>query len=63
MFKEVEEYIRFLQNFGEVVRPQMPNFDISAYTDSEYTNALGLIMEDYKFVDDYELTIKYLKGE
>jgi len=49
--------------FGELTRPQMPKIDHSAYSDSEYKNAINDVMKDYENVDDFDITIKFLKGE
>ena len=63
MLEEVEAYIEYLQNFGEVNKPIMPKFNVSAYTESEYQSAIYSVMQDYEKIDDVWLTIKHLKGE
>lgn len=63
MNDEVNAYVEYLLKFGELTRPQMPKIDHSAYSDSEYKNAINDVMRDYENVDDFDITIKYLKGE
>lgn len=63
MRKEIQEYEQYLLNFGEVKKPQMPKFDLLAYTDSEYLSAIFDTLEVFDFVDDEYLTIKHLKGD
>ena len=63
MDDEVSAYIDYVSNLGEVVRPQIPKFRYSAYSDSEYKNAIFEVMKDYENVDDFDITIKHLKGE
>lgn len=63
MFEQIEAYIEYLKNFGKVLKPAMPKFDVLAYTDSEYQNAINCVMQDYEKIDDVWLTIDYLKGE
>ncbi len=62
MNEEIREYIVYLSRFLEIKKPKMPNFDISAYTDNEYTLAIDEIMNDFSSVDDLYLTLEYLKG-
>ena len=59
----VEAYIEFLQNFSELDRPIMPKFNVYAYTESEYINAVEDTMRDYEFIDDLSITEHFLKGE
>ena len=59
----VEAYIIFLLNSRELVRPVMPKFNISAYTENEYVTAINEIVKDYEFVDDMEVLEHFLKGE
>ena len=63
MFEEIKEYERYLLNFRTVNKPKMPNFDISAYTDSKYILAISELEKDFNLVDDFLLTIAYLKGK
>ena len=63
MIEESQAYIEFLSKFRYVNRPKMPNFDVSAYTDNEYKIAIHKIEEDFQYIDDLQLTEKYLKGE
>ena len=63
MFEEIKEYERYLLNFRDVNKPEMPNFDISAYTDSRYILAISEIEKDFNVLEDFLLTIAYLKGK
>ena len=63
MDEEIDEYIKYLLNFGMVEKPLMPKFDLLAYTDSEYLSVIENVMIDYNFVDDEYVTIRYLKGD
>ena len=63
MDEEINEYIKYLFNFGEVIKPLMPKFNLMAYTDNEYLSAIENVMQDYDFVDDESVTIRYLKGD
>ena len=63
MNKLVDAYIEFLQNSRELVRPVMPKFNVFAYTESEYENAINEINLDYEFIDDLSVTEHFLKGE
>ena len=63
MFEEFEEYAKYFERLNEVCKPLMPSFDISAYTDNEYINEISSIQNDFDRFDDFDLTLKYLKGE
>ena len=63
MDDEVFAYIDYVSKFDELKRPQTPKFDYFAYSDSEYKNAIFELMKDYENVDDFDVTIKHLKGE
>ncbi len=63
MNEEIEEYEKYLLNFGVVNKPIMPKFDLLAYTDNEYLSAIFDINEVFDFVDDEHLTIMHLKGD
>ena len=63
MNDEVNAYVEYLLKFGELNRPQMPKIDYSAYSDSEYKNAIDEIVKDFEQIDDLGVTIKHLKGE
>ena len=63
MSEEIEEYEKYLASFGMVEKPQMPKFDISAYTDNEYLSAVYNLLKDYDQLEDEAITIAYLKGE
>jgi len=63
MQREVFHYIEYLSNFKELNRPKMPNFDVGAYTDIEYVNAIKEINLDFDKVDDFKVYEKFLKGE
>ena len=62
MNKEIEEYVKYLLNFGMVEKPIMPKFDVGAYTESEYLSVVFEWQKLFNF-DDENLTIKHLKGE
>lgn len=62
MFELINAYVEYLSNLKEIARPKMPNFAIQTYTDSEYKNAIAQIEKDFLGVDDFESTIKFLKG-
>ena len=63
MNDEISAYVEYLLKFGEITRPQMPKIKRSAYSDSEYKIAIKEVMKDYENVDDFDVTIKHLKGE
>lgn len=63
MLEEIMEYERYLLHFRMVNKPPMPNFDLFAYTESEYTSAVFGLLQDFDLVDDEWLTIMHLKGE
>ena len=62
MNREIEEYEKYLLNFGMFKKPQMPKFDVGAYTDNEYLSVIFDLMKDFDLFDDEYLTIKHLKG-
>lgn len=47
----VSEYIQYILKLVEIKRPEMPSFQISAYTENEYNNAIIEINEDFKYAD------------
>ena len=63
MEEQVNAYIEFLARFGVVQKPDMPKFDVSAYTENEYVRAINSIEQDFEFADSINLTEQYLKGE
>lgn len=63
MNEEIMEYVKYLLNFGMVQKPEMPKFDVNAYTDNEYLSAIFESMNAFDLIDDEQLTIKHLKGE
>jgi len=63
MFEFVNAYIEFLRDFKQLNRPEMPKFNVSAYTESEYLNAINEINLNYEFVDDLSITEHFLKGD
>ncbi len=63
MINEVRAYIEYLANLKEIKRPAMPTFPTSAYNDNEYRIAVAEIMKEFQYVDDYYLTLQYLKGD
>ena len=62
MNDEIREYIAYLSKSLTFVKPSMPKFDIYAYTDNEYLNAIRSIMRDFDLVND-DLVARYLEGE
>ena len=63
MEEQVIAYIEYLSNLKEITRPKMPKFDLSAYSDNEYKLAIQSLIKDYEGVDDFLITLHYLKGE
>lgn len=63
MQREIFEYIKYLSSFKEMNRPKMPNFDLSAYTDNEYQKVINEINQDFDVVDDFDVYLRFLKGE
>ena len=63
MQEEIEEYEKYLLDFVMVKKPTMPNFNVQAYTDIEYLEAIKEVMFDYNKINDDYLYIRYLKGE
>ena len=63
MFELISAYVEYLSSLKQIVRPQMPKIEPEAYTDSEYEIAIRQLENDYAGVDDFETTIKFLKGE
>ena len=63
MREEINEYFTYLLNFNVVKKPSMPKFNVSAYTENEYVSAVNELMLDFNKIDDYETTLKYLKGD
>ncbi len=63
MDEQVIAYLEYLSALKEITRPAMPHFDLSAYNDNEYKAAIDEILKDYEGVDDFSVTLRYLKGE
>lgn len=63
MLQETFAYLEYLSHFNEVKKPMMPTFSVSAYTDSEYLDSISVIMQDFESVDDFQVTLNYLKGD
>jgi len=63
MLEETFAYLEYLQSFSEVRKPEMPIFNTSAYTDNEYLNSIDELMYDFENIDDFQITLKHLKGE
>ncbi len=61
MKDEIKAYAEYLLNLGVVKKPDMPKFDVSAYTESEYLSTIFEINKDYENIDEEYLTIEYLK--
>ena len=62
MWEEIKAYEKYLLNFGMVIKPKMPIFDVLAYNDNEYLCAMKEVMFWFNKVDDEHLTIEHLKG-
>ena len=62
MQQEIYEYLKYLSSFKELTRPTMPNFNLSAYSDSEYASAINAVMNDFENVNDISITLERLKG-
>lgn len=63
MQQEILSYIEYLESFNELKKPKMPSFDLKAYTDNEYHKAINEILETFDRVDDFQVYLKFLKGE
>ena len=63
MFELISAYVEYLSGLKQIVRPQMPKIEPEAYTDSEYEIAMRQLETDYASIDDFDITIKFLKGE
>lgn len=51
MDDEITDYIKYILSLVEIKRPKMPTFSLSAYTESEYINAINEIMKEYSHLD------------
>ena len=51
MDDEITDYIKYILSLVEIKRPKMPTFSLSAYTESEYINAINDIMNEYSHLD------------
>ena len=63
MQREIFAYIEYLGSFKEAKKPQMPKFDVSAYTDIEYRTIMQEIDDEFNSVNDVDVYLKFLKGE
>ena len=63
MHDEIREYEKFLCHSLEIKKPQMPIFDVSAYTDNEYLLSIADLNEAFDYIDDLCLTLNFLKGD
>ena len=63
MWEEIKAYEKYLLNFRAVNKPKMPKFDVSAYTDNEYTSILFDILKDFDLIDDEYLIVDRFKGD
>ena len=63
MFELINAYVEYLSSLKQIARPKMPKIEPKAYTDSEYEIAMWQLENDYAGVDDFDITIKFLKGE
>ncbi len=51
MDDEITDYIKYILSLVEIKRPKMPTFSLSAYTESEYINAINEIMNECSHLD------------
>lgn len=63
MQEEAIAYIEYLSKLHEVSRPVMPKFNLGAYTDSEYVSLINSENIIYDKIDDFNVYLKYVKGE
>ena len=63
MQREIFHYIEYINRFKELKKPQMPNFDLGAYTDIEYYKAINEINEEFDRFNDLKVYEEFLKGE
>ena len=64
MNEEIKAYETYLLNFGMIEKPKMPNFELFAYTDNEYKQAIYEIMNEFDFVDYECLSVaRFFKGD
>lgn len=63
MFREIEEYEKYLLGFSIVEKPALPKFDETAYTDNEYLSAICDVFKAFENIDDEYLSILHLKGD
>ena len=63
MNEEIKAYEEYLLNFGMVEKPQMPKFDLQAYTENEYTSAIFELLKDFDKIDDEYLIVERFKGD
>ena len=63
MLQETFAYLEYLRSFKQVKKPKMPICDVSAYTDNEYINSINEIMHYFENIEDFQITLDYLKGE
>ena len=59
----VNAYVEFLLQMKGFEKPKMPQFDETAYTENEYVSLINFIEEEYKYIDDLQLTLDFLKGD
>ena len=53
MNEEINEYLKYLLDFRMVEKPEMPSFNVSAYTDNKYMIAISEFEKDF---DTYIIT-------
>ena len=63
MYDLVNAYVDFLLEMKEFKKPEMPKFDVNAYTDNEYASAIFDILRDFDLFDDMYLTVNRFKGD
>ena len=63
MLEETFAYLEYLETFKQVQKPKMPICDVGAYTDIEYVNSINAVMHEFENIEDFQITLNYLKGE
>lgn len=63
MHDEIREYEKLLCGSLEIKKPEMPIFDVLAYTDNEYLLAIADLNDAFDPIDDLYLTLNFLKGD
>ncbi len=63
MDEQVNAYIEYIGNMRQLTKPNMPKFDLSAYTENEYVKEIRSLEKEFENTDSVDLTIAFLKGE